>query len=76
MIHTYPETCHYKNHCEIDDYIMILMFIKKGPESQFLFTCIMAFIYLRMTQISLKKILRNMYVKQKQAELYKEKIVS
>lgn len=57
MIHTYPETCHYKtNHCQIDDYIMILMFIKKGPESQFLFTCIMAFIYLRMTQISLKKI--------------------
>lgn len=36
----------------------------------------MAFIYLRMTQISFKKILRNMYVKQKQAELYKEKIVS
>lgn len=56
---------------------MILMFIKKKrPESQFLFTCIMAFICLQMTQISLKKFLRNMYVKQKQAELYKEKLYS
>lgn len=55
---------------------MILMFIKKRTRKP-VFIYLYNGIYLSANDTNiLKKILRNMYVKQKQAELYKEKIYS
>lgn len=55
---------------------MILMFIKKRTRKP-VFIYLHNGIYLSANDTNIfKKILRNMYVKQKQAELYKEKIYS
>lgn len=56
---------------------MILMFIKKKRTRKPVFIYLYNGIYLSANDTNIfKKILRNMYVKQKQAELYKEKIYS
>lgn len=55
---------------------MILMFIKKKDQKA-VFIYLYNGIYLSANDTNIfKKILRNMYVKQKQAELYKEKLYS